>query len=157
MEKCQKISHTIKGLAGNLSAEDLYIKSQDLEREFRNGNFNNESLSAFEQSINTVMKTLEQLETNTILVNKSLATEQTDSIALLKQLDKMKKLLLAGDFEAVSCLQDIETILNTKQHKFYEQLEAKAMSFNFNAALETLELLYTEVQAQENKLGDGGK
>ena len=157
IEKCEKITHTIKGLAGNLSAEELYIQSRNLEREFKHGNFNPKALSKFEQSVNRVMKSLQQLEETSILVTNNLATDQDQNQELLKQLEKMNNLLQAGDFEAVSCLQNIETKLNAKHYKFYQQLEAQAMSFNFNAALQTIKLLQAEFQSQENILDNGGK
>jgi len=148
MDKCQKISHTIKGLAGNLSAEDLYFQSQNLEREFKYGNFNHKALSAFEQALTKVMTTLQELDKNTLPVNNKLPSVQHSNKELILQLEKMNNLLQEGDFEAVSCLQDIETMLNTKQYKLYEQLEAQAMSFNFNAALDLLKLLQIEVKSQ---------
>jgi len=149
MEKCKKIIHTIKGLAGNLSAEELFIQSQNVEHELKKGNFNYDALSAFEQSLNKVMTTLLELEKQTLSVNDKSSPVKHNSNELLKQLKKMNLLLQAGDFEAVSCLQNIESLLNVEQYKNFEQLEAQAMSFNFNAALESLKLLQAEIESKK--------
>jgi len=153
LEQCRQISHTMKGLAGNLGAENLYRQAQYLEREFKNGHYNDDFLQAFEQALKQVMQGLQKLERSSTTALKRDTPVRHNNSELLSQMENMNNLLLTGDFEAVGCLQKIESLLNGSNRKIYEQLEAQAMSFNFNAALETLEGLRAQIKGKDESKG----
>jgi len=56
--------HTLKGVSGNVAAEELYVAIQALEQEIRWGNRKkfNDSLKNFERSLEQVMTSIQQLE-----------------------------------------------------------------------------------------------
>jgi len=156
MELCREISHTIKGLAGNLGAERLFIQAQSMERELKNEQFNQELLESFTDAFDEVTEGLQDLEKSSQSLMKEMDSVRQYSPELEQQLKKMQNLLHSGDFEAVSCLQNIEQLLTGNHTKIYEQLEAQAMSFNFNAALDTLNKLQTIIKKQ-NQLTESGR
>jgi len=58
-ENAKNASHTLKGLAANLSLSELYKQVLELETQVKNGSFNNEQMSLVR---NTYDKTLLEIE-----------------------------------------------------------------------------------------------
>lgn len=146
LETSREITHTMKGLAGNLGAQDLYLSAKQLDESLKQGEFNTSLLQAFGNAFSIVMDGLQKLEKNNVPVSEMASQVRPNREELLQRITAMEKLLNAGDFEAVGCLQTIESLLAGNHHRLYEQLEAQAMSFNFNAALETLEGLKAQIE-----------
>ncbi|MFK5894688.1 MAG: ATP-binding protein [Pseudomonadota bacterium] len=146
MQECKQISHSIKGLAGNLAAEDLYIQAKYLDNEFTNNNYNPQALAGFERAFNKLMNSLKELDKFSLSTQQTIPSAINNYQELKKQLEKFKLLLMEGNFKVVNSLQDIECLFDNNHLTLYKQLEEQTMSFNFNSALETLNNIETSIQ-----------
>jgi signal transduction histidine kinase/CheY-like chemotaxis protein/HPt (histidine-containing phosphotransfer) domain-containing protein len=66
IEKCQFISHSIKGLAGTLGAENLFEQALYFDQQCKKGIYNSQALSLFEDAFNELMSTLKSLKADDI-------------------------------------------------------------------------------------------
>jgi two-component system, sensor histidine kinase len=144
IEDCKQISHSIKGLSGNLSAENLYEKALYLDNEFNNNNYNTQALADFEKTFTELMNSLKELEKNPLQTQVSPSIY--NNFELNKHLEEIKVLLKEGNFKVVNSLQNVENLFDKNHFALYKQLEEETMSFNFNSALDTLENIQTIIQ-----------
>lgn len=109
IEAAQRIAHTIKGVAGNLSAKDLMAASGSLEIGIRDGNMEDMDLlmERFEQGIHVIFdaaQLLEDKEGRTVQADKT----HMETPTLANELNKLAGMLRAQDMDAEDCLESVK-------------------------------------------------
>lgn len=107
-ETAERLAHSIKGLAGIIAANDLFIISADIEKQIHIGNSDKakELTEILDRELSRVLISLENLEQN---VNSSQCVNpvyiSTPMINIL--LSKLTQFLLDNDFQAIECIEEL--------------------------------------------------
>ncbi len=141
------IIHTVKGIAGNLSANRLYESSLALEQKIRSGGYRkdhhhhqedgetverDEALAAFEASMQQVLETACQVDADAPVVEEKKPIASAD-------FSELTALIRRNSPRAEACFNGLKPLL--KRAGFAseaQQLEAEIGRFDFKAALKTL-------------------
>lgn len=131
------IVHSIRGIAGNLGAMNLFISAQTLETDFNKGNvaMTSDNMKSFLDEVSNVMKDIR-------LINHEETTEQgvldgTGEMTSNELLDLLRNLLREGSSEAenyVSAIRKLDGVIENRE-LLIQQIE----NYDFDDALETLE------------------
>ena len=146
-ESALKTIHAIKGVAGNLSANELFKNAQELEAAIFRGENSDDLTYEFEASLTQVIKSSSILEQK-ILNNKVCNTDTSDTNINpnlnLKHIETLIKELAShlkkNDLEAESCFKTLEKNLSVSKNKI-EAISNDIDSLEFNNALKKLTLL----------------
>jgi len=139
--------HTLKGVSGNIAAQELYTALQQLEKEIRWGNIAqcSDLLKSFEQALTHVLRPIQQLfsEPNRQLVKTDI-TNSTTFIAEETPIDfsevqriilQLKKHLNETNLEAEDWLNALKQHINTRKlAQAVQQLETCITSLDFDGA-----------------------
>lgn len=107
-ETAERLAHSIKGLAGIIAANDLFIIAADIEKQIRAGNspVAKELTVRLDMEIKRVLVSIEKLEQN-IEMEQSFNFTTVNMPVIRQLLDKLLKLLLDNDFEAIKCADEL--------------------------------------------------
>ncbi|MBK5244613.1 MAG: response regulator [Eubacteriaceae bacterium] len=146
--------HTIKGAAGNVGAQDVYIDSDALEAELKTNRPANVGLL-----LGKLEQALEQIFASIVLMAKNDEDTQSshlngeDTSHLKPILDKLKKLLLDNNMDAVEYVEKIVRL--AKSTPFSEkatEMKGYAEQYDFEGALGILkEILNNIGEVSENE------
>lgn len=146
LKEAKILVHNIKGAAGNLSAEDVYLYASKLEDELSFNRFYEVEL-LLEQLEHALDQTFTSISLMEIKVQDAQSSYlQVVDITLHKQiLNKLQKLLLNNNMDALECIE--EALRESKDTAFCEKvIEMKDYvdQYDFEAALVILnEVLYS--------------
>ena len=148
METAARLAHTVKGVAGNLGAEELFPVAADLEKAIKQGETG--SLDAlidnFEIHLNVVMDGLQELEDRDAAAKQAEtpAGEVTIDIEVVKPLlVEMAELLESDLMKAMNRLEVLEHHLSKSAvWEEFTQLEKYINGFDTEGAKESLNRLY---------------
>ena len=131
-------AHTIKGLAGMIFENELMMLAEDIEKVLATGELPaSTQLSALEQELVRVLKEIGEIETPETVTNEYLSVDE--SLALLA---KVEPLLIRRNMAAARMVDEFREI------KGAETLCSQIEGFDFKTALETLNVLRAELEAQ---------
>ena len=148
-ETAIRLTHTIKGLAGNLGARDLHRAAVDLEevlRQDRNEDVAGQ-LEAFSETLELVMSSIAALEIQKPdpAENRPSAQqtpEATDSERVFIFLNELRRLLEEDDFRAVRSLEKLTAALPARMDgDELGDLEKHIDGYDFEKALKTLSVV----------------
>lgn len=137
------LAHTIKGMAGNLSAKPLFSASQALEKGIRENRQREwgAQLNTFEQTLNQVIESIRSIK----ITDNSTPFEKNSNTAPAKAVDlitvepivnKLAYFLSENDTEANEWMKSLEKHLEGCGFgKELSQLREQAESLDYNAAL----------------------
>jgi len=149
LETATRLTHTIKGLAGNIGARDLHRAAVDLEEALRQDR--NEDiaarLEAFSGTLEQVMSSIAALE-----IQKSDPAENGPSAEHLREaidservfiiLNELRGLLEEDDFRAVRSLENLRAAFpNWIDGDELDDLEKHIGGYDFEKALKTLSVV----------------
>ena len=122
--------HTLKGVAGNLSANMLYKATQKLEAALRKGDdgFSAE-LAELTAAHAVAIKALEPLRPPPLAANG-----KTDPATVQKLLGDLDRRLSGSDASAVQVLEQVKDALNGSHPTFVAELEKLIVSYDFERA-----------------------
>jgi HPt (histidine-containing phosphotransfer) domain-containing protein len=124
-------THTLKGVAGNLSAEALYRASQKLETALRKNQADvSAELAELSREHETAVRSLEALKPAAPAVNGS----APDSAVLQKLLGELDRKLSGSDAAAVQALEAVKGVLHGSHPQFVTELERLIVSYDFEQA-----------------------
>ena len=121
-ELAERTAHTVKGLAGNLSASQLRDAAAILEENIRKGHIDHidDVLAAFDDKLNVVIQSIEGM----MKQEKVVVADKQDipfDLALVKPLiGRLEGMLAANDLAAFDSFAEIKEHLSTE--KFSEEL-----------------------------------
>ncbi|MDM8524360.1 response regulator [Desulfococcaceae bacterium HSG8] len=156
-----QLLHTLKGMAGNISAKGLYRASLEFEENIKTGSISdmNDMADSLERSLNRVMESVKQLEEN---VEQSECTESLESeCEIAPCIIELAGFLLKNNPRAETCLASIKTNLgNLGFQKEMKLMEDQISRFDFRNARETLseisEALGIPMEIRNHSRGDSG-
>ncbi len=148
-EQALRISHNLKGTAGNLGARGLHQQVQMLERVLRSGSDPGAVWDEFTSELNLVMDGLSTLLSDHLAVTDVVGEADVDALATHGA--ELAALLREGSFKAVELLAPIERALAGLHTELYSELESHISAFDFAEAEQVLVKLAGEF---ELKLGE---
>jgi len=156
-ETATRLVHTVKGLAGNLGAQDLHRTAVNLEAALRNEPTKNivEKLNAFSETLDLVLDSVAVIELGKPdAAAAKLSVEQvSDSIdcdRIFVFLNDLRQFLEKNDFRAASSFEILKGALPAGMAgDELTDLERHIEGYAFEEALETLSMV---VQTLNNKL-----
>ncbi|MCU7834074.1 MAG: transporter substrate-binding domain-containing protein [gamma proteobacterium symbiont of Taylorina sp.] len=142
-EATTRCAHSLKGVAGNIGATDLYQAAQALELACMEHQFDeqiDQLLNHVDRNLSTVLISLELLQQNTgITPKKEENTELLDAEKLNSLLGQLRELLEEDDPDAVDIVEEIEDLPGISSHKIILKRLLKAIDeYDFELALEEL-------------------
>jgi PAS domain S-box-containing protein len=156
-ETATRLAHTVKGLAGNLGAQDLHRTAVNLEAALRNDPTKNivEQLNAFSETMDLVLDSIAviRLGKPDAAVAKLSAEQVSDSIdcdRIFVFLNELRQFLEKDDFRAVRSFEILKGALPAGMAgDELTDLERHIEGYAFEEALETLSMV---VRTLNNKL-----
>ena len=141
----ERLAHTVKGVAGNIGASDVFRSAAILEAAIRDGKPDEEALRDFGIKLAGTCTILSQaFGIATSETPPSPTTEEVDTDFV----DKFKKfadLLRDDDAEAQSLFEEIRSSLSRKHPESVQSLEQAIAMFDYSEALEIIESIIPNV------------
>ena len=141
--------HTLKGLCGNIGANDLFNKTKDLEFYLKEKGFDNQYLDLLESikiNLDILTKNIEKgLELLPQNISKNVEKE-FDKNTVFELMNELEELLNDLDSNAVSKAKDLKNYLEKYHH--FDELENMMNSineFDFDKASEYLSLIRNKI------------
>jgi PAS domain S-box-containing protein len=152
-DKAQTLIHSIKGVAGNISADSLYKGAVELERVLKQENPENfqDALYGFEEEFKNLLKSITQYEKKHLIKTQlpvaenefmeyPLAGGLNDHNPLLQEL---KLLLKENNMRAKELLETLQNYKQTKELKeLLGNIAGALESYNFKLATDYLNLFF---------------
>ena len=141
-EELTRIAHSIKGVAGNIGALDLFKAAKEFERDLSE---NSMSISAnifseFERALAVVVKALDSFIKD--LPQPEAIGESMDREKLMESLTKLAALIQEGTFEAEDYLDDInDSLIQAGGGVTVSEVRTHLENFEFDQALTSLKKL----------------
>jgi len=156
-EEAQLLVHNMKGVAGNVGANELYRVILEMETALKSGSDTVQDLLdkleiEKKRVVDGIFKAFPQKEKT---ANDDATCEPLleESKALIPHLKKLSKLLKKHDIEARSSYQSIELELTHAAPKFAKELGILLNRFDFSNGYEKVEKFITECELMENDDG----
>jgi len=157
-ETATRLAHTIKGLAGNIGAQDLHLAAVDLEAALRQEQTENIPglLDAFSEALDLVLNSIADLELREpdaagARLSAQPLPESIDRDRVLSLLSELRQLLEEDDTRAVRTLETLRKALTAGMAEDeLADLEKHIEGYAFEEALETLAQV---AQALDDSLG----
>ncbi|NOZ23283.1 MAG: response regulator [Planctomycetes bacterium] len=141
-EKVRELAHSLKGVAGNLSADDLAEAAADLERSIKTGELDDLAGKArvVTDALTPVLESIATLEQATEdEVDAADGTREPDMDEVGPLLVELAKLLAGNDTEAEDLMPSITKHLTASRvARDVKKLQGQIEQFDFDAAQETL-------------------
>ena len=145
-ETATRLAHTIKGVAGNIGAQDLHLAAGDLEAVLRDTQTENISglLDTFSESLDLVLNSIAELELEDrdaaeIKRSAQPVPESLDRDRVLSLLNQLKEFLEEDDTRAVRTLEALREALPAGMAESeLTELEKHMGGYAFEEALEIL-------------------
>ena len=146
----ERLAHTVKGIAGDIAAQEIYRLASELESEIHAESFHNVEalLRQLEQVLARVFASIASLERSVEKCQPSYL--KPVNLAILNPLlVKLAKLLNENDMEAVECLEEItkQTEQTSFAHKVMEMKEYSDQYY-FQEALKVLDDINKNAKSQ---------
>ncbi len=134
LEQARKLVHTLKGVSGNIGAQELYAASSDLGQALRQGSAleRHEALAALSSTISTVMDSIGTLEEET--VSRPGAKLDINAAALAPLLRRMVRLTVASDLDVLDLLPEFEKLLGGAEAALVQNARESLEQFRFEEA-----------------------
>ena len=143
METAVRLAHTVKGVSGNLGAEDLYRVSAILEEAVKRGETDNleDTIAQVESHLKVVMDGIKALEGSPVKAKEpGFGAETTvDMEGTKRLLQEMARLLESDLSEALTCLGDLrEQLADSSASEEFKRLEEQVEEFEIDNALKSI-------------------
>lgn len=141
-----RLAHTVKGVSGNLGAEDLYHAAADLENAIRDKSDNLDNLLAeFSRQLKVVMDGIEEFEQSRVtspIRHETMPIVETDVEAVKPLLQEMAQLLESDLIEAMNRLEALKPhLMNSSVCQDFQQLEKQVEGFDTDSAMNSVQTI----------------
>ena len=143
-EFAKNLVHTVKGLAGNISAEELYQAAVALEKGIKAEQQQDwpTLLDRFENTLNLVLDSIQTLKQQEEQGREPVATVVVDRVKTRLLLNKLAVLIQGGDSEAEECFASVKPYLqDVSIAREVGQLADSLEQFDFPTAREALTVI----------------
>lgn len=147
-ETAERLAHTLKGVAGNLGAREIQTIAARVEKNFNHANLEavQADLPELDRRVQLFIAEIKQHQSDVESHSRS-DSDETDVSEALVILERLKTLLADDDGEAEDVFFEHRAAL---QHQLSEgalsELGDQIAIFDFEAALQTLEPIFNELQ-----------
>jgi CheY-like chemotaxis protein len=145
METAARLAHTVKGVSGNLGAEDLFSAAEDLEKAIKQRDTDSldSLLGDFESQLNVVMGGIQSLEENEAEEEALPDGEvQIDVDKVAPLVVDMMSLLETDITEAMNRLEDLRKYLeDSAVRNEFKKLENHVEKFDTDSAMKSLKTI----------------
>ncbi len=141
-ETAIRFTHNIKGVAGNLAADELYRAALDLENLIRKKDVDRlgDALSAFEKSLEKLVVSGKNLKEEEQVYEQSAGASEPGNSEIL--INELAVLLKKNDLDAERCFGSLKLQLSGPALKDeLEKLESRLNSLDFHSALGQLKII----------------
>ncbi len=144
LESARRIAHTIKGVAGNLSAGSVFEAAENLGKALKTepADTCGRCLTYLETELRRVRMAVKELAVEeTVFVDIQIDPEQTNGLLV-----KLVGLLEGDDLEAEDCFSELKRAMDLKRYgKQMDAIEALISEFDFGRAKTALLAIGTEL------------
>jgi PAS domain S-box-containing protein len=145
-ETATRLAHTVKGMAGNIGAQDLHLAAANLEAAFRQTQRENipELLDAFSEALGRVANSIAEFELRDpdgagAVLSAQTIPKSVDRDRVLSLLSELREFLEDDDTRAVRTLEALREALPAGMAEYeLAHLEKHIGEYAFEEALETL-------------------
>ena len=144
LDAAKNLAHTIKGMAGNVSAEALHKAAAALEKGIHDHQHHDwpALMDRFENTLNVVLDSIQTIEKNTENTIELVAKDPVDPSEAKTLLIQLALLIQNGDSESEECFVSLKPYLHTvSMAQEATQLETSLSSFDFKEAQKTLAVI----------------
>lgn len=128
--------HTVKGASGNISAQDLYNTSLEIEKSIKGNNtVSKELFEKIKDEMSKVLKNRTYFEKKQKLINLNEELSFKDEKEIQILLRDLKNKLEMGDFQSEFIVEEIEKKLKGKSSKEFETLKESILLIDYENAL----------------------
>ena len=143
MELARRLVHGLKGVSGNLGADDLYAVARELESAIEQGDYEcyGPLLDALRQSLKGVLSSIAALEApeKGWVPSEGESGKPVDFFKVVSMLQEIEGLLKRNDFQASAYLESLrETLRGSETQGELDRLERLVARYDFQGALEVL-------------------
>ncbi len=138
-EEAKRLVHTLKGISGNIGANDLYTAIRNLEVALRENNWKDQ-LALARDAMKQVLSSLAILKVgHSFDLGETKEVKSSDISNSILVLEKMRKLMEDDNTEALKYMDDIkDSLKNSGIQKDLSLLEKTMSIYDFKEALKTL-------------------
>jgi len=136
LKTAEMVAHTIKGAAGNLGAQAVYLATSELTDAFRSKRLDNAEtlLKKLEQALEQAFASISLLDQN--IEEESHNSNEADLPVLKPVIDKLEKLLSENDIDSIGYVEEfIKQTGNTIYAEKAEKMKDYINQYNFEDAL----------------------
>ncbi len=145
MKLAERLAHTVKGVAGNIGANDLFTSAAAVEAAIKNSDTDQYGrlLESFAEELGFVVKSIGSSFEQKQEAESSAGTDQPVDVEKVTSLLAEIKELLEEDFsEAESRVEQLKAMLASSKHKSrISKLESQVDGYDFDGAIETIDEL----------------
>lgn len=136
VELAERIAHTIKGVAGNIGAEDLFKSAVTIDDFLKKGNTEKTItlLKGFEREIEKIIKAIK--ESGIIDEDSNVEKKEVDPAKFAEMIANLAELLEDNDSDAQTLLDELLAISDAEELK---QISEMVSDYDFDEALELLQ------------------
>ncbi len=150
-ETAVRLAHTVKGVSGNLGADNLYQVAAELEKAIKEGKKPADVImSEFDSQIKIVMNGIRVLEERLAVQQETEHIEaRVDKETVKTLLQEITQLLESDLTEAMNRLETLNRHLaNSPIYEEFKRLEKQIENFDTDAALETVETIAGKLELE---------
>ncbi len=150
-------THTVKGAAGNLGAQEVYSAASNLEAELRALKQDNLEplIDHLEQALIQVIDSIASLEHDFEDKDNTAKSDEVDITDLLSRLDELMKLIEDHDMDAVEYLESIITKLkNTALSSAFIEMREKLEQYDFDGVRHHMNAIISKLKKEEDNTND---
>jgi two-component system sensor histidine kinase/response regulator len=152
VETAARLAHTVKGVSGNLGADNLYQAAAELEKAIMEGKNLDLIIAEFDSQLAMVMDGLRVVEERLAAQERPGDSETevlVDKEAIRTLLQEITQLLESDLIEAMNRLEALNCHLaNSSNCEEFKRLEKQVESFDTDAALETVEMIARKLEIE---------
>ncbi|MBF0193917.1 MAG: response regulator [Magnetococcales bacterium] len=148
-ELAERLAHTLKGVAGNIGAEELQTLSSSLEKSIQIGDYELALtlLPSVSFSLEQVRESIATLEEEQ--AEKKSKPVQVDLSKLKAEFDYLRELLEDDDAEALQVVEGLcEQLVGTEFEVILKNIEEAVNGYDFDDALEKFDLIYMKIESK---------
>jgi len=146
----ERLAHTVKGVAGNISAGNLAEAARQVESEIQIGLKGDieQLLKRFAEELAVVHRSIKGMEQAIDTERKEEKETLIDPAVILPLLDRLRSLLAENNLESEAVYESINQALGGKFRDELKQLGEQIDDFDFAGALKTLNMIADNLNIQ---------
>jgi two-component system sensor histidine kinase/response regulator len=152
VDTAARLAHTVKGVSGNLGADNLYKAAAELETAVKEGKALDLILAKFDAQLRLVMDGIREVEEGLTALQKfedSGVEVRVDKEVVKTLLQEMARLLETDLTEAMNRLEALgRQLVNSAVHEEFKKLEKQVESFDTDAALKIVDDIASKLEIE---------